>query len=310
MLDTSPSKTASFIKELSEDVQDLAQLLTKKKSPKIIEAQAKLVSMTPTDITHCSSSDSAFSVINEGMAQVNAATTISGTTKARQIVEDEEDASGDEDVEVVEKVAATKGNKTVTRSATKAANKDRSTPEPSAAVEQDVQMANNTKGKNTPAHAATVSIPYSDVLGMDTSSKSYHNAEYYLAQASKASKSSQQVRSTHETSSAKHVRASEYADTHTPDSHDAERTSGTHAHKVLNDVAMLPFTDMNSKTTDSLKAITNFLALTSEESLFQIQRAWQDYLSHQEVALGVEELQEVEGGPSGSELHSLMEVIP
>ncbi|THU87646.1 hypothetical protein K435DRAFT_867081 [Dendrothele bispora CBS 962.96] len=336
MSDNSPSKHASFLKELSEDAQDLSHLLTKKKSPKIIEAQAKvildkLVSMTPTDITASSNSTSAFSAIDEAITTVNAATGVSGTTKSKQVIEDDEDASGEEDVEVVEKETATKDNKSVTRSAavkfkkTKANDKDKSTPEPTAVVEQDVQMADDTKGKNTPAHAATVSIPYSDVPGMDTSSKSYLDAEYYLAQASKATKSSQQTRTQ---SSSKRARASEITDTHTPDSHDAERTSGTHAHKVLDDVAMLPFSDMNSKSTDSLKAIANYLALTSEQSLFQIQRARQDYLSHQgqraavlaillqrsqiaedavEVALGAEEHQELEGGPSGSD-HPLMEV--
>ncbi|THU79207.1 hypothetical protein K435DRAFT_875753 [Dendrothele bispora CBS 962.96] len=180
----------------------------------------------------------------------------------------------------------------------KANDKDKSTPEPTAVVEQDVQMADDTKGKNTPARAAT---------------------------ASKATKSSQQTRTQ---SSSKRARASEITDTHTPDSYDAERTSGTHAHKVLDDVAMLPFSNMNSKSTDSLKAIANYLVLTSEQSLFQIQRARQDYLSHQgqraavlaillqrsqiaedavEVALGAEEHQELEGGPSGSD-HPLMEV--
>ncbi|THU78411.1 hypothetical protein K435DRAFT_876658 [Dendrothele bispora CBS 962.96] len=320
MSDNSPSKHASFLKELSEDAQDLSHLLTKKKSPKVIEAQAKiildkLVSMTPTDITASSNSTNAFSAIDEAITTVNAATGVSGvghfqhlkkardivqiirrdhlksrkkTTKSKQVIEDDEDASGEEDVEVVEKETATKDNKSVTRSAAvkfkktisriKANDKDKSTPEPTAVVEQDVQMADDTKGKNTPARAATVSIPYSDVPGMDTSSKSYLDAEYYLAQASKATKSSQQTRTQ---SSSKRARASEITDTHTPDSHDAERTSGTHAHKVLDDVAMLPFSNMNSKSTDSLKAIANYLALTSEQSLFQIQRARQDYLSHQ-----------------------------
>ncbi|THU97043.1 hypothetical protein K435DRAFT_857950 [Dendrothele bispora CBS 962.96] len=357
MSDNSPSKHALFLKELSEDAQDLSHLLTKKKSPKIIEAQAKvildkLVSMTPTDITASSNSASAFSAIDEAITTVNAATAVSGvghlnhlkkardivqsirrdhlksrkkTTKLKQVIEVDEDASGEEDVEVVEKEAATKDNKTVTRSAAMKFKKT-STPEPTAVVEQDVQMADDTKGKNTPARAATVSIPYSDLPGMDTSSKSYLDAEYYLAQASKATKSTQQARTQN---SSKRARASEITNTHTPDSHNAKRTSGTHAHKVLDDVAMLAFSDMNSKSTDSLKAIANYLALTSEQSLFQIQRARQDYLSHQgqraavlaillqrsqiaedavEVALGAEEHQELEGGPSGSEPHLLIEV--
>ncbi|THU77357.1 hypothetical protein K435DRAFT_877971 [Dendrothele bispora CBS 962.96] len=280
MSDNSPSKHASFLKELSEDAQNLSHLLTKKKSPKIIEAQAKvildkLVSMTPTDITASSNSTSAFSAIDEAITTVNAATGVSGvghfnhlkkardivqiiqrdhlksrkkvilfllmnpslfpkirfktlqTTKSKQVIEDDEDASGEEDVEVVEKETATKDNKSVTRSAavkfkkTKANDKDKSTPEPTAVVKQDVQMANDTKGKNTPAHTATVSIPYSDVPGMDTSSKSYLDAEYYLAQASKATKSSQQTRTQ---SSSKRARASEITDTHTPDSRKSDFT--------------------------------------------------------------------------------------
>ncbi|THU92634.1 hypothetical protein K435DRAFT_800307 [Dendrothele bispora CBS 962.96] len=138
MSDNSPSKPVSFLKELSEDAQDLSHLLTKKKSPKIIEAQAKLildqlVFMTPTDITACSNSESASSAIDKAITLVNAATNVSGvghfnhlkkaqdivqsirrdhlklrkrTIKSKQVVEDDEDASREEDVEVVEKVAA------------------------------------------------------------------------------------------------------------------------------------------------------------------------------------------------------------
>ncbi|THU94384.1 hypothetical protein K435DRAFT_860576 [Dendrothele bispora CBS 962.96] len=91
--------------------------------------------MTPTNITQCSSSNNAFCAIDKAITLVNAMTNVSGvghfdhlkeacgimqsigryhlkswkkTIKSKQIVEDEKDASRDEDVEVVEKVTVTK----------------------------------------------------------------------------------------------------------------------------------------------------------------------------------------------------------
>lgn len=64
---------------------------------------------------------------------------------------------------------------------------------------------------------------------------------------------------------------------------DVERSSGAYAHKLLEEVALLPFSDLRSKTTDTLKALSNLLLVQSDQSLFQAHRAISEYKGTQRL---------------------------
>ncbi|KAK7466859.1 hypothetical protein VKT23_003922 [Stygiomarasmius scandens] len=155
----------------------------------------------------------------------------------------------------------------------------RGEPVLSITIDEDVNMeptagssasGNSSKGTSASQRATTVSIPYSMVPGMDTSSQPYRRAQYFLMQAVLNAKVT-----------SKRARVTDSVDVRTPSAADAERSSGTYSRRLLEDVALLPFAELKSKPSDTLKALANFLLVQIDQSLFQAHRALAEYKTSQ-----------------------------
>ncbi|KAK7438102.1 hypothetical protein VKT23_018268 [Stygiomarasmius scandens] len=300
---------AAQVAELTNEIEDLQDLINKKRTPKSIESLlrplvTRLANFTVPEVNQISQNDSAHSCFAKALSVIRDATRVDGVghianLKAAREVCKTVVKTGDtrlkfkkktatQDIEDLPDDDSDDGNAcgNCTQAHPKAScpvkfkgkkstvpDNQKANPSVEIVIDGDVNMEENTSKsvKGPEVRASTVSISYSEVPGMDTTAWTYIRAQKILEQSLGAPRPNN-----------KRIRGPESVDIRTPSATDVERSSGSYPRRLVEEVSLLPFSELSSKSSDSLKALANLLLVYCEQSLFATHRSLTEYKTAQE----------------------------
>ncbi|KAK7464689.1 hypothetical protein VKT23_005896 [Stygiomarasmius scandens] len=273
---------AAQVAELTNEIEDLQDLINKKRTPKSIESLlrplvTRLANFTVPEVNQISQNDSAHSCFAKALSVIRDATRVDGVGHIANLK------------------AAREVCKTVVKTGdTRLKFKKKTTTQDIENLPDDDSDDGNTCGNCTQAHPkASCPVKFkgkkSTVPDNQTANPSVEiviDGDVNMEENTPKSVKGPEVRASTSLGAPrlnnKRIRGPESVDIRTPSATDVERSSGSYPRRLVEEVSLLPFSELSSKSSDSLKALANLLLVYCEQSLFAAHRSLTEYKTAQE----------------------------